>query len=78
MKRLPSSLHARSPSEKLLWLHIHSNPGEHSSRSLADDLGGSSRTWAAALAGLVDAGLLVVESEPAGVHGGQYRVAPRS
>lgn len=51
MKRLPASLHRSSVSEKLVWLHIHSNPGEHSARSLAADLGGSSRTWANALSG---------------------------
>ncbi|GGO37189.1 hypothetical protein [Deinococcus humi] len=77
MKRLPVSLHSSSVSEKLVWLHIHSNPGEHSARSLAADLGGSSRTWSNALSGLIDAGFVVVEKAPAGVHGGQYRVAPK-
>ncbi|QFP75056.1 hypothetical protein [Deinococcus sp. AJ005] len=76
MKRLPASLHSSSVSEKLVWLHIHSNPGQHSARSLAADLGGSSRTWANALSGLVKDKLLVVEKAPAGIHGGQYRVAP--
>lgn len=73
MKRLPTALHDRSVSEKLVWLHIHANPGEHSTRSLAADLGGSQRTWAGALSGLVAAGLVAVDVQPAGVHGGQYR-----
>ncbi|CAM3473979.1 MarR family transcriptional regulator [Deinococcus saxicola] len=76
MKRLPASLHSSSSSEKLVWLHIHSNPGEHSARSLEADLGGSFRTWSNALSGLVKAELVVVDTAPAGVHGGQYRVAP--
>lgn len=76
MKRLPARLHSSSASEKLVWLHIRSNPGEHSARSLATDLGGSSRTWANALSGLVKDQLLVVEKVPAGIHGGQYRIAP--
>lgn len=77
MKRLPASLHRASASEKLVWLHIHSNPGEHSARSLAADLGGSFGTWGNALSGLVKDGLLVVEKAPAGIHGGHYRVAPK-
>ncbi len=77
MKRLPASLHNSSVSEKLVWLHVHSNPGEHSARSLAADLGGSPRTWVNALSGLVKDELVVVEKAPAGVHGGQYRIVSR-
>ncbi|QLG13575.1 hypothetical protein HLB42_21805 (plasmid) [Deinococcus sp. D7000] len=77
MKRLPASLHSSSASEKLVWLHIRSNPGEHSARSLEADLGGSFRTWSTALSGLINAGFIIVEKAPAGVHGGQYRVAPK-
>lgn len=76
MKRLPVRLHSSSVSEKLVWLHIRSNPGEHSARSLAADLGGSFSTWSNALSGLVKENFLIVEKAPAGIHGGQYRVAP--
>lgn len=73
MRRLPPALHPRSASEKLVWLHIHANPGEHSTRSLAADLGGSQRTWASALSGLLEAGLIVMEDAPAGARPGEYR-----
>ena len=73
MKRLPPELHPHSPAEKLAWLHIHANPGEHSARSLADDLGGSPRTWGQALAALIAAGVVVEEVPPAGRRAGSYR-----
>lgn len=72
MRRLPPDLHQHSPAEKLVWLHIHANPGEHSARSMAEDLGGSPRTWAQALAALLRAGLLREDEAPAGPKAGRY------
>ncbi|OLV18156.1 hypothetical protein BOO71_0006679 [Deinococcus marmoris] len=62
----------------MVWLHIYSNPGEHSARSLAADLGGSFSTWANALSGLARAGFIIIEKAPVGIHGGQYRVQPQA
>lgn len=73
MKRLPEPLRARNNSEKLLWLYLHGNPGAHSSRSLAEGLGGKWATWASALAALIEAGWVAVEQQPAGAKPGEYR-----
>ena len=72
MRRLPPALHPHSPAEKLAWLHIHANPGEHSARQMADELGGSPRTWAQAIAALLRAGLLREDEPAAGPKPGKY------
>jgi hypothetical protein len=72
MRRLPLALHSHSPAAKLLWLHIHANPGEHSARSLVADLGGSSGTWARCLVDLIHAGLIQEQVPSSGARPGRY------
>ncbi len=72
MRRLPPALLDHSPAEKLLWRHIYDNPGEHSARSLAEDLGGSWRTWSTALRALIEAGVVTEDVAPIGPKLGRY------
>lgn len=71
-RRLPPALLPRPLAEKLLWRHVFDNPGPHSARSLAEDLGGAFTTWRAALAALLGAGLLTETTPPAGPKPGHY------
>lgn len=76
MPKLPPQVAAEDvPTvEKLVWLYIWANPGEHSDRSLWADLGVRPQ---GALKRLVQRGALVEESPPSGPKPGSYRAAPQ-
>lgn len=56
--------------EKLVWLYVWANPGEHSARSLSAELGVRVKT---SLSNLVKRGALVEVTPPAGPKAGEYR-----
>ena len=56
--------------EKLVWLYIWANPGEHSARSLSAELGVRVKT---SISSLVERGALIEEEPPRGPKLGKYR-----
>jgi hypothetical protein len=63
-RHLPAEVMTRTPSEKLVWLYIDRDPGEHSARSLYR-----------APPGLVRGGLVIEEIAPAGARPGKHHTA---
>ena len=75
VKRLPPPLLADDVSaiEKLVYMWIRDQPGEHSTRSLDDALGERTR---AALSSLVQRGVVIQETPSSGRRPGTYRATP--
>lgn len=76
MPKLPPQVAAEDvPTvEKLVWLYIYNNPGEHSARSLSADLGVRVKT---SISSLVERGALVEEVAPIGPKLGKYRAVTK-
>lgn len=74
MKQLPAALGEATTAEKLAYLWVYLNPGEHSARRLSAVLGVDVRT---ALSDLTRKGLLMEEIPPSGPKPGQYRAVPQ-
>jgi hypothetical protein len=76
MRQLPAELLQDdvTTAEKLVYMWVRENPGEHSARSLRAALGVVIET---ALGDLVRRGALIEEVPPSGRRAGTYRAAPQ-
>nr|AAF44057.1 hypothetical protein [Shuttle vector pI3] len=77
MPKLPPEVAAEDvlTVEKLVWLYIWANPGEHSDRSLWAELGVRPQ---GAIKRLLERGVLVQEEAPRGPKPGKYRAQTKA